>query len=149
LFKTLFFFTGYVEGWALYAEKLAKEYGFYDDPHSLIGYLRSELFRALRLVIDTGIHHKRWTREQAYAYLLQNLGWSDYAQIDRYIVWPGQACAYKVGELRILELREHAKAALGLNFDIKDFHDVVLRHGSVPLDVLERLISDYIKSSQI
>jgi uncharacterized protein (DUF885 family) len=145
IFKTLFFFTGYVEGWALYAEKLAEEKGFYDNTHSLIGYLRSELFRALRLVIDTGIHHKRWTREQAYTYLLDNLGWSDYSQIDRYIVWPGQACAYKVGELKILQLREHAKEILGDRFDIKEFHEAVLHYGSVPLDVLEQLVNDYIQ----
>jgi len=147
IFKTLFFFTGYVEGWALYAEKLAKENGFYNDTHCLIGYLRSELFRALRLVIDTGIHHKRWTREQAYTYLLENLGWSEYSQIDRYIVWPGQACAYKVGELKILQLRDHAKGILGERFDIKEFHDVVLSYGSVPLYVLEQLVNDYIQSS--
>jgi uncharacterized protein (DUF885 family) len=148
LFKALFFFTGYVEGWALYAEKLAGEYGFYNDIHSKIGYLRSELFRALRLVVDTGIHYKRWTREKVYGYMLANLGWSDYAQIDRYIVWPGQACAYKVGELKILELRKRAKEALGERFDIKEFHDVVLRHGSVPLEVLERLVNDYIESAK-
>ncbi|MGB7054873.1 MAG: DUF885 domain-containing protein [bacterium] len=146
LFKTLFFFTGYVEGWALYAEKLAGEYGFYGDTYSLIGFLRSELLRALRLVIDTGIHYKKWSRERAYGYLLDNLGWSEYSQIDRYIMWPGQACAYKVGELKILELRARAKAELGERFDIKEFHDVVLRHGSVPLDVLEHLVDDYINS---
>ena len=149
LFKTLFFFTGYVEGWALYAEKLAGEYGFYNGTYSLIGYLRSELLRALRLVIDTGIHYKKWSRERAYAYLLDNLGWSEYSQIDRYIMWPGQACAYKVGELKILELRARAKAELGNRFDIKEFHDVVLRHGSVPLDVLEQLVNDYIESARI
>jgi uncharacterized protein (DUF885 family) len=149
LFKTLFFFTGYVEGWALYAEKLAGEYGFYSDPYSLIGYLRSELLRALRLVVDTGIHRKKWTREKAYAYLLENLGWSEYSQIDRYVMWPGQACAYKVGELKILELRARAQAALAEKFDIKDFHDVVLRQGSVPLDILEKLVDDYIKSKRI
>jgi uncharacterized protein (DUF885 family) len=148
LFKVLFLFTGYVEGWALYAERLAKEYGCYDDTYSLIGYLRSELFRALRLVLDTGIHHKKWSRDQAYNYLLDNLGWSSYAQIDRYIVWPGQACAYKVGELKILELRERAKEALGDKFDVKEFHNVVLQHGSVPLDVLERLVDEYIESSK-
>ncbi len=147
IFKTLFFFTGYVEGWALYAEKLAGEYGFYSDTQSHIGYLRSELLRALRLVVDTGIHHKKWTREKAYTYMLRNLGWSDYAQIDRYIVWPGQACAYKVGELKILELRRRAQESLGERFDIKEFHDVILRHGSVPLDVLEQLVNDYIESS--
>ena len=147
LFKALFFFTGYVEGWALYAEKLAGEYGFYGDTESLIGYLRSELFRALRLVIDTGIHYKKWTRETAYEYLQANLGWTSYSEIDRYIVWPGQACAYKIGELKLLELRARVKEKLGDEFDIKEFHDVVLRHGSVPLAVLERLAEEYIKSS--
>ncbi len=148
LFKTLFFFTGYVEGWALYAERLAKEYGCYGDTYSLIGYLRSELFRALRLVIDTGIHSKKWSRDKAYRYLLDNLGWSSYSQIDRYIVWPGQACAYKIGELKILELREHAKKMLGDKFDIKEFHKVVLQHGSVPLDILEQIVDEYIESTR-
>jgi uncharacterized protein (DUF885 family) len=148
LFKVLFFFTGYVEGWALYAEKIAKEYGCYDNTYSLIGYLRSELFRALRLVIDTGIHYKKWSRDKAYNYLLNNLGWSSYSQIDRYIVWPGQACAYKVGELKILELRERAKKTLGNKFDIKEFHKVVLQHGSVPLDILEQQVDEYIESSK-
>jgi uncharacterized protein (DUF885 family) len=147
LFKALFFFTGYAEGWALYAEKLAGEYGFYGDTQSLIGYLRSELFRALRLVIDTGIHYKKWTREQAYQYLLDNNGWSSYSEIDRYIVWPGQACAYKVGELKILQLRDRAQSTLGNRFDIREFHHTVLRHGSVPLAVLELLVDDYIESS--
>ncbi len=148
LFKALFFFTGYVEGWALYAEKLAKEYGYYNDVYSLIGYLRSELFRAVRLVVDTGIHHKKWTRKQAYQYMVDNYGRAWYSEIDRYIMWPGQACAYKVGELKILELRERARKALGDNFDIKDFHSVILRHGSVPLDILEQLVDEYIKTTE-
>ncbi len=148
LFKSLFFFTGYVEGWALYAEKLAKEYGFYDDIYSLIGYLSSELFRAVRLVVDTGIHSKKWTREQTYQYMLKNLGWGFYGEIDRYIVWPGQACAYKIGELKILELRERAKRELGDRFDIKDFHTVILKHGSVPLEILEQLVEEYIENTK-
>ncbi len=146
LFKALFFFTGYVEGWALYAEKLAGEYGFYGDTESLIGYLRSELFRALRLVIDTGIHYKKWTREMAYEYLQSNLGWASYSEIDRYIIWPGQACAYKIGELKLLELRAKVKEILRDEFDIREFHDIVLKHGSVPLAVLERLVEEYVKS---
>lgn len=145
LFKSLFFFTGYTEGWALYAEKLAKEYDFYNNIHSLIGYLRSELFRAARLVVDTGIHYKRWTREQAFQYMLNNVGWATYGEIDRYIVWPGQACAYKIGELKILELRERAKKELGDKFDIKEFHSVILKHASMPLEILEHLVNDYIK----
>ncbi len=146
LFKAIFFFTGYVEGWALYAEKLAGEYGFFSDTESQIGYLRSELFRALRLVVDTGIHCKKWTRKMAYDYLLSNLGWTSYSEIDRYIVWPGQACAYKIGELKLLELRARVKNALGDAFDIKEFHDLVLRHGSLPLDLLERIVAEYIES---
>ncbi len=146
MFKALFFFTGYVEGWALYAEKLAGEYGFYNDTESVIGYLRSELFRALRLVIDTGIHYKKWTREKAYEYLLSNLGWGSYSEIDRYIVWPGQACAYKIGEMKLLELRTRVRSKLGDEFDIRKFHDVVLRHGSVPLTLLESLVEEFIIS---
>ena len=148
LFKSLFFFTGYAEGWALYAEKLGKEYGFYDDIHSLIGCLRSELFRAVRLVVDTGIHYKKWTREQTYQYMMDNCGWSSYRQIDRYIVWPGQACAYKIGELKILELREKAKKELGERFDIKDFHSVILKQGSVSLEILEQLVDEHIKATK-
>ena len=146
-FKAIFFFTGYVEGWALYAEKLAGEYGFFSDTESQIGYLRSELFRALRLVIDTGIHYKKWTRNMAYEYLLSNLGWASYSEIDRYIVWPGQACAYKIGELKLLELRAMVKDALGNAFDIKEFHDLVLKHGSLPLDLLERIVAAYIEAA--
>lgn len=148
LFKTIFFFTGYVEGWALYAEKLAGEYGMYDDALSRIGYLRSELFRAARLVVDTGIHHRRWTREQAYYYFLDNLGWAAYDEIDRYILWPGQACAYKIGELKILELREKARAALGDRFDIRAFHDAVLQYGSVPLALLERMVDEHVAAAR-
>lgn len=148
LFKSLFFFTGYGEGWALYAQKLAKEYGFYKNIHSLLGYLHSELFRAARLVVDTGIHYKRWTREKAYQYMVDNLGGGFYGEIDRYIVWPGQACAYKTGELKVLELRERAKKELGEKFDIKDFHTVVLKHGSIPLEILEQLVDEYIKATK-
>ncbi len=148
LFKSLFFFTGYVEGWALYAEKLAKEYGFYDDVHSKIENLRSELFRAARLVVDAGIHYKKWTREKAYQYMLDNVGWGSSGEIHRYIVWPGQACAYKIGELKILELRERARKELGNKFDIKDFHSVVLKHGSVPLEILEQLVDEYITTTK-
>jgi uncharacterized protein (DUF885 family) len=148
LFKALFFFTGYAEGWALYAENLAKEYGYYDDIHSLIGYLSSELVRAIRLVVDTGIHWKKWTREEAYWYIVDNYGRAWYSQIDRYIIWPGQACAYKIGELKIVQLREKAQQALGERFDIKDFHSVILQHGSVPLEILEQLVDDYIKTTR-
>ena len=121
----------------LYSEKLDMENGWLDDPYSKLGYLNSELFRAVRLVVDTGIHDKRWTRDQAYDYMVQNLGWGSYREIDRYIVCPGQACAYKIGELIILELRELAKKKLGKDFNMKEFHRVVLEYGAVPLEILE------------
>ncbi|UCE07122.1 MAG: DUF885 domain-containing protein [bacterium] len=146
LFRHLVYFTAYIEGWALYAEQLGMENGWFDDPYSKLGYLNSELFRAVRLVVDTGIHYKRWTRDQAYKYMVQNLGWGSYREIDRYVVWPGQACAYKIGELKLLEFRELAKKKLGKKFDIKEFHRAVLEHGSVPLDILERLVVEYIQN---
>ncbi len=148
LFKALFFFTGYVEGWALYAERLAGEYGMYNDAQSRIGYLRSELFRAVRLVVDTGIHDKKWTRERVYEYFMDNIGWASLQEIDRYITWPGQACAYKVGEGKLLELRDRAKTVLGDRFDIREFHDTILRNGSVPLNILEGLVNGYIGSAK-
>ncbi|MGI2216489.1 DUF885 domain-containing protein [Shewanella baltica] len=140
-------FTAYIEGWALYSERLAWELGFQKDPFDNIGRLQAELFRAVRLVVDTGIHHSRWTREQAIDYMKKNTGMSDRdvtAEIERYIVMPGQATAYKVGMMKILELREKAKLALGDKFDLRDFHDVVLKNGAVPLDILETLVDRYI-----
>ena len=140
-------FTAYIEGWALYSERLAWELGFQKDPFDNIGRLQAELFRAVRLVVDTGIHHSRWTREQAIDYMKKNTGMSDRdvtAEIERYIVMPGQATAYKVGMMKILELREKAKLALGDKFDFRDFHDVVLKNGAVPLDILETLVDRYI-----
>jgi uncharacterized protein (DUF885 family) len=140
--------TSYVEGWALYAEKLADEAGFYrDDRYGELGRLEAELFRAARLVVDTGIHWKRWTRAQANTYMEDTLGkpanW--YAgEVVRYTAWPGQALAYKMGELKILELREQAKQALGAKFDLKQFHNVVLQSGSMPLPVLEQAVDTYI-----
>ncbi len=127
------FEASYGEGWALYAERLADENGWYeDDPASRLGYLEMQLFRARRLVVDTGLHELHWTREQAIDYGLTP------AEVERYIVWPGQAWSYMLGQLRILELRERAKAALGNRFSIKDFHDIVLGGGTMPLAVLER-----------
>ncbi|GGM98843.1 hypothetical protein GCM10009124_29960 [Shewanella xiamenensis] len=140
-------FTAYIEGWALYSERLAWELGFQQDPFDNIGRLQAELFRAVRLVVDTGIHHSRWTREQAIDYMKKNTGMSDRdvtAEIERYIVMPGQATAYKVGMMKILELREKAKQALGDKFDLRDFHDVLLKNGAVPLDILEKLVDRYI-----
>lgn len=145
-------FTAYIEGWALYSERLAWELGFQKDPFDNIGRLQAELFRAVRLVVDTGIHHSRWTREQAIDYMKKNTGMSDRdvtAEIERYIVMPGQATAYKVGMMKILELREKAKSALGNKFDLRDFHDVVLKNGAVPLDILETLVDRYIADTNI
>ncbi len=144
MYRNFTFFTAFIEGWALYAEKLAFEQGWYSDIYSELGYLNSELFRAVRLVVDTGIHYKRWNREQAAEYMKENLGWSSYGEIDRYSVWPGQACAYKIGELKILELREKAKRKLGNDFDLKEFHDVILRNGAIPLDLLEKVVNDWL-----
>lgn len=145
IFRQLTFFTGYIEGWALYAEKLGYEREWYEDTYSVIGYLNSELFRAVRLVVDTGIHYKKWSREQAYEYMKENLGWGSYGEIDRYILWPGQACAYKVGELKILELREKAKKELKNKFDLKEFHKVILENGALPLYLLEEIVDEYIE----
>jgi uncharacterized protein (DUF885 family) len=146
-FRKIIPFTAYSEGWALYAERLAWELGFHKDPYTNLGRLQAELFRAVRLVVDTGIHRKRWTREQAIQYMLENTGMGEgevTAEIERYIVSPGQACAYKVGQLKILELREKAKKALGSRFKLQDFHNVVLQNGAMPLDILEAQVDQYI-----
>lgn len=152
MFRTVIPFTAYAEGWALYAERLAKEYGFYkNDPYGDLGRLQAEIFRAVRLVVDAGIHYKRWTREQAIDYMLKNTGMPKsevVSEIERYIVMPGQACAYKVGQLKILELRAKAKKALGDKFDIKKFHNVILTNGAVPLTILEKLVNKYIEKTQ-
>jgi len=146
-FRRLVPFPAYSEGWGLYAERLAWELGFQDDPYDNIGRLQAELFRAVRLVVDTGIHSMRWTREQAIDYMWANTGMAEsdvVAEIERYFVMPGQATAYKVGMTRILELRALAQTELGDRFDIRDFHDVVLTNGSMPLNMLEELILQYI-----
>ena len=148
-FRTLGGHTAYIEGWALYAEAVPKELGLYTDPYSDFGRLSMEIFRAARLVVDTGIHSKKWTREQAVKYYLDNIPNPEgdvRAEIDRYIVWPGQATAYKIGMLKIMELRKNAETQLGNAFDIREFHDVILANGSVPLDVLEDLVSDWINT---
>lgn len=146
--RKMMHFTGYNEGWALYAEKLAGEYGFYDNPIDKLGYLYSELYRAARLVVDTGIHYKKWTHSEAVNYLNQYRSYNTYNEIDRYIVWPGQACAYKIGEIKIVELRERAKKELVDKFDIKEFHRVVLENGSMPLVILEKYVDNYIESKK-
>lgn len=144
-------YTAYIEGWGLYTEFLPKEIGMYQDPYSDFGRLAMELWRACRLVVDTGLHDKKWTREQAIQYLVDNTPNSKgeaVNAIERYIVMPGQATAYTVGMLKLLELREKAKTALGDKFDIRQFHDVVLKNGAVPLDVLEQLVDQYIQSAK-
>jgi uncharacterized protein (DUF885 family) len=151
MFRGFLGFTGFTEGWALYAERLAFELGFQSDPFSDIGRLQAELLRGVRLVVDTGIHHKRWTREQAIKYMFETTGlaMTDVeSEIERYIVWPGQALAYKVGMIKILELREKAKSKLGDKFDIKSFHDVVLRNGAIPLNMLEQQVDAYINQTK-
>ena len=151
IFRRLIPFTAYGEGWALYAERLAWEAGFEKNPLDNLGRLQAEMFRAVRLVVDTGIHAKRWTREQAIEYMLANTGMAEVeviAEIERYFVMPGQALAYKVGMMKILELREKARQSLGAKFDIRDFHDAVLKNGAMPLDVLERVIDDYIAAKK-
>ncbi len=144
-------YTAYSEGWGLYSEFIPKEMGLYTDPYSDFGRLSMELWRACRLVVDTGVHHKRWTREQAINYLNDNTSSSEEANtkaIERYMVMPGQATAYKVGMLKILELREKARAELGEQFDIRAYHDVVLGNGAVPLNVLEDLVAEWVAATQ-
>ena len=140
-------YGAFVEGWALYAEGLAKEMGFYADPYEDLGRLQNEIWRAVRLVVDTGLHAKHWTREQAITYFMQNTPLSigdATTEVERYIARPGQALSYKIGMLKIQELRAKAKSELGDAFDIRAFHDVVLKNGAVPLPILERLIDQHI-----
>ena len=151
-FRKLVPFTAYAEGWAMYSEQLAYEMGYYTDkPYANLGRLQSELFRAVRLVVDSGIHYKRWTRQEAIDYMSTNTGMVEsevVSEIERYIVTPGQACAYKTGMIKMLQLREKAMIELKDKFDIKEFHDVVLKNGAVPLDILDELVSDYINSKK-
>ncbi len=143
--------TAYTEGWGLYSEELGKDMGFYEDPYSDFGRLGMELWRACRLVVDTGIHHKRWSREEAIQYLTDNTPNPEgdiRKAIERYVVYPGQATAYMIGKLKILELRTRAQAALGDRFTMGDFHDIVLKSGPVPLNILEERVDAWIASSQ-
>jgi len=149
-FRTQSFFTAYVEGWGLYAERLAKEMGRYEDPYSDFGRLSAELWRAIRLVVDTGLHSKGWTEQQAVEYFTANSPIAEgqiRSEVRRYIVLPGQATTYKIGMLKILELRSRAQAALGDKFDLRAFHDVVLGGGALPLSLLERRVDEWIASS--
>jgi uncharacterized protein (DUF885 family) len=144
-------YTAFVEGWALYSERLGKEIGFYKDPYSDFGRLDNDMWRAIRLVVDTGVHSKHWTRQQMVDYFREHSALDEtniQSEVDRYIAWPGQALAYKMGQLKILELRDKAKTALGPKFDLKAFHDEVLDSGALPLDVLERRVDAWIASQK-
>jgi uncharacterized protein (DUF885 family) len=145
-FRRVIPFTAFIEGWALYAERLAAEENRHPTPYDRLGQLIAEVFRAVRLVVDTGIHARRWTREQAIDYMRRNTGMPKtdiVAEVERYIVNPGQACAYKIGQLKILELRDRAHSALGERFDYREFHDVILGNGGLPLTLLARVVDDW------
>jgi uncharacterized protein (DUF885 family) len=144
-------YTAYDEGWALYAEYFPKEFGFYSDPMQDFGRLADELLRAVRLVVDTGVHAKQWTRAQVMDYFRANTPQSErdiFTETNRYIVWPGQATAYKVGQLKILELRELAKRELGARFDLRAYHDLVLKNGALPLSLLEENVRAWIAQAK-
>ena len=147
LFRQYSYQGAYIEGWGLYAERLGKDAGLYQDPYSDLGRLSMEIYRAARLVVDTGLHSKRWSRDQAVTYYRENTMLSELAiqrEINRYISNPGQATSYKIGQLKILELREKARAALGSRFDLREFHEVVLANGALPLGILTEEVDAYI-----
>ena len=143
-------YNSYIEGWALYSELVAYEMGMYkNDPYANLGRLKAELFRSVRLVVDTGLHKKRWSREKSITYMMANTGVGEIeatSEIERYMVWPGQALGYKMGMLKILELRDMSKRLLGPRFDIAEFHDAVLLSGAVPMQILEQKVNDWIAS---
>ncbi|MBC3766153.1 DUF885 domain-containing protein [Neptunicella marina] len=150
-FRKILSHSAYTEGWALYSEKLGKEMGFYQDPYSDFGRLTYETWRACRLVVDTGMHAMGWSRQQAIDYLAANTALTMpevVAQIDRYITWPAQALSYKIGEIKIIELRHRAEAALGDKFDVRAFHDQILKSGSLPLDLLEEMTLEWITAQK-
>tara|TARA_Y100001972_G_scaffold111992_1_gene145341 strand:- start:2014 stop:3849 length:1836 start_codon:yes stop_codon:yes gene_type:complete len=150
-FRTMVMFTAFVEGWGLYSESLGKDLGLYKDLYSRYGQLTFEMWRAIRLVVDTGIHQLGWSRQDAIDYFKENSSMTDQdviVEVDRYIAWPGQALAYKIGELKIKELRRNAEEELGKGFDIRAFHDVVLGSGSVPLDVLEQNVNQWVQNQK-
>ena len=151
-FRKVYWTSAFGEGWALYAESLGKELGLFTDPYQYLGRLNGEIERAVRLVVDAGIHYKGWSREKAIAYVLENQPVSSIEaeqRIERYMVTAGQAVSYKVGELKIIELRERAKKKLGNKFDIKEFHDEVLKDGCLPLIILETKINKWIESKAV
>ena len=150
-FRQHAFYSAYEEGWALYAERLGKDIGFYQDPYSDYGRLSGEMLRAIRLVVDTGVHYKHWTRQQMVDFFHEHSSDDEpdiQAETDRYIAWPGQALAYKLGQLEILKLRDQAKSELGNNFDIRAFHDEILNGAALPLDVLDTRVNAWINSQK-
>lgn len=144
-FRTLWILSAYSEGWGLYAESLGDEIGFYQTPYTRFGKFNSEMFRACRLVIDTGLHALGWSRQQALDYFRENTGGERTSEVDRYIAWPGQALSYKMGELKIKELRAKAEKQLGAKFNLRGFHDVILGNGALPFDLLEQQVDAYLK----
>ena len=150
LFRKTAYFVAYGEGWALYAEQLGYDMGLYDDPYERFGQLTYEQWRAVRLVVDTGMHAFGWTRQQAIDYFKAHSAKTDQDivnEVDRYIAWPGQALAYKIGQIRISQMRQRAEAALGARFDLRDFNDAILETGSVPLQALEARMADWLARS--
>ena len=150
-FRKYTYYTAYTEGWGLYSERLGKDVGFYKDPYSDYGRLEADIWRAIRLVVDTGVHSQHWTRQQMVDYFHDHSAIDEtniQSEVDRYIAWPAQALGYKMGQLKILELRERAKTALGPKFDIKAFHDQVLDSGALPMDVLEQRIDAWIAAQK-
>ena len=146
-------FTAYTEGWALYAERIAaQDMGLYEGkPLWDLGRLQAEMFRAVRLVVDTGLHHKRWTREQAIDYMMSKTGMTEAEvtrEIERYIVWPGQATAYKTGQLAILDMRARAEAGLGTDFNLRNFNEMILENGAMPLGILGEVVDEWIEKTK-
>jgi uncharacterized protein (DUF885 family) len=145
------YYTAYTEGWALYSERLGKEVGFFQDPYSYYGHLQDDMLRAIRLVVDTGFHYKRWTRQQVVDFFHEHSAIDEaevQSETDRYMAWPAQALGYKIGQLKILKLRQYAKDQLGDKFSLSDFHDEVLGAGALPLDVLSIRIHEWVATQK-